>query len=452
MKPSAMLDSRLPLVFAAALAFALLAATLVWHVPFMLWDHLDLAPIYAGWQDGELFKTGFLKIHGGHLHTAAYVVLLATTWLTHGHPWLDCLVSWILLVGYAVVVLRLFARTVEWRDRAVLPAAMTMVFLVLYPGHLANLQWGWQVAVFLCLFGVAVAIAALSAPRLTWKHDAIAMCATLLALLSFATALAMIPVVMLILLLRTDLRWKDRLLFALPWLTAGLAAVYVERNAVTTLTQFSLDRVLMLFERYPPLGIMHYVFNFLGGGIARFVPDAAPWLAALGLVIASMAFVQIRDRQRALPWLGFLLFAVIGAVLTALARFRDAGADQAFVARYVSFSSMFWIGLVGLIALAAAERCRHRWWPISGWMVAMLAVINAAQLVGEAAQIGADTRVQAALLCAKYPHVVDSALQNMHYAGAQAARERLEVVYRLGFAPSTAAFRSVRVNDSQCRV
>ena len=30
----------------AALAALLLAATLAWHLPMMLWDHIDLVPMY----------------------------------------------------------------------------------------------------------------------------------------------------------------------------------------------------------------------------------------------------------------------------------------------------------------------------------------------------------------------------------------------------------------------
>src|SRR3982750_1724891 len=79
----------------------LLVLTMVWHVPMMLWDHLDLAPIYKAWNEGDLARSGFWNIHGGHLHTAAYAVLLVTTRLSGGEPWLDCLTSWVLLLGYA---------------------------------------------------------------------------------------------------------------------------------------------------------------------------------------------------------------------------------------------------------------------------------------------------------------------------------------------------------------
>ena len=64
----------------------LLAATLQWHLPLMLWDHIDLVPIYDAWRRGDLAASQFWRIHdGSHFHSAAYAVLLATTWLSGRH-------------------------------------------------------------------------------------------------------------------------------------------------------------------------------------------------------------------------------------------------------------------------------------------------------------------------------------------------------------------------------
>ena len=132
------------------LAMALLWAALRWHVPIMLWDHLDLLPMLQAWRDGHLHARELFAVHdGSHLHAAAYVLLLITTELSNGQTWLDVLLSWSLLVAGAVVVMTMANRS--------LPAGvpvwqwLLLTGLALYPGHLANLQWGWQVAVFVCL-------------------------------------------------------------------------------------------------------------------------------------------------------------------------------------------------------------------------------------------------------------------------------------------------------------
>ena len=426
-------------VFAGVLAAGLLLATLAWHIPFMLWDHLDFAPIYAGWQHGNLGQTGFLRIHGGHLHTAAYAILLVTTWLSQGHPWLDCVVSWMLLVGCAAVVFALCRRTLPLCDGGDGWLILLLSFLALYPGHLANLQWGWQVAVFLCLFGSVVAVAALGAERLTWRGNAIALVATLLALLSFATALALLPIALLLIALRTELRLKDRLLLALPWLLSGLVAAYAGRSGIGVLRNFSSTSIAHAAGRVAPVDLGLYVLNYLGAGIAAFAPALAPWLAALALASGAVAWWQVRERRAALPWLGLFLFAVIGAVLTGLARVNEGGAQQAFAPRYVSLSIPFWIGWIGLFALAAARRAdMPRNAPISLkwlWPVAALAAINALAMTRDAQRVGRDTRALAQTLCATYPQISENVLAGLMYAGAQAARERLQIVHQLQFPP-----------------
>ena len=48
------MSDRFTLICFASLAACLLLLTLLWHVPMMLWDQLDLVPIYTAWQDSRL--------------------------------------------------------------------------------------------------------------------------------------------------------------------------------------------------------------------------------------------------------------------------------------------------------------------------------------------------------------------------------------------------------------
>jgi hypothetical protein len=251
----------MPIVF-AALSIALLAMTMAWHVPMMLWDHLDLVPIYVTWHDGRLDPWTLLRIHGGHLHALAYAVLLATTSISHGHPWIDCFASWLLLLVYLGVVVS-FARETFGRDRRGI--LVLIVFLALYPGHLANLQWGWQVAVFLCLAGVAISIRMLTLAGLSAAHVAASIAAAIVALLSFATAGALIPTALVIVALRRDMPRKTRVAFMLPWLALGAFFVWTIGAPET-----SSNGVAHLGD------VPRYALNFLGAGIARFATDLAP--------------------------------------------------------------------------------------------------------------------------------------------------------------------------------
>ena len=215
-----------PRFAAFALALGLALAVWRWHIPLMLWDHLDLVPIYRAWQDGALSQSEFWRFHGGHLHSAAYAVLLVTTAVSGGQPWLDCMVSLALLLAYAAVVLSIARDSLAAAPRT----GWLVVGFALYPGHLANLQWGWQVAVFLCLLGVVVAIRALSAGSLTWQRQAVALAGAAVAYASFATAIALIPAALTLIALRGELSPR-------PW--SRCSTGWPDRAAVAALRRVS---------------------------------------------------------------------------------------------------------------------------------------------------------------------------------------------------------------------
>lgn len=252
-------SKRLVSLSFTVLALSLLATTLAWHIPMMLWDHLDLVPLYKTWIEGSLQWMDLVRIHGGHLHSAAYAVLLITTWLSGGHPWLDCLVSWLLLMGYAALICIRALRIGDGRRHSL--AIVTLVLLALYPGHLSNLQWGRQVAVFLCLLGIAGTVSLLARDKLSAVPIACAVACSILACLSFAIGVAILPVAAWLLAARDDAPLKARVI--------GIAAIVV----------FSVCYFFMLApveDARAPLQIgmgIHYILNFLGAGVVRFATD-----------------------------------------------------------------------------------------------------------------------------------------------------------------------------------
>lgn len=152
-----------------------------------------------------------------------------------------------------------------------------MIFLALYPGHLANLQWSWQVAVCLCLSGVVVAIFALTRPQLAGWHTVIALAGALLAVSSFATGIAMFPVALLLIALRIDQTWKRRVLAAMPWVAASVPIAMAYAHFVSPKMAHGVPTELL------------YMLDFTGAGIARLATDLAPVLGAVGIAVAAWA-------------------------------------------------------------------------------------------------------------------------------------------------------------------
>lgn len=425
-------DSVVIAVFAGAAAL-LLAATVAWMLPMMLWDHLDLLPMVEGLDQGRLAGSGFWDSHGGHMHTAAYAVLLITTFAADGQPWLDGVTSWSLLVLAAAAVLAVAMRTVP-ADPGRPFWLLAMVLLALFPGHLANLQWGWQVAVFLCLAGTVLAIVQLALARPGWRSDLLALAGASLALLSFATALALFPTALVLILTRPGLPWSARLTRTIPWLVlAGLALL---AHLLAAGSGAGGDR--------QPLQLAGYALNFLGGGIARFATDLAPWLAtaSLAMVIAVLWRQPLRVPMR--PWLGLVLFGLFASMVVALGRAAPFGTDHAFVTRYVSFSSIYWLGWIGVMATSAPASAAsagnrfRRVQAMAALVVVLAALANAGHLARKAARLSGHGHAIAAEIRATWPVVREDLLRDIYFDQPDLAWQRLRILHRYRWPPFAA--------------
>lgn len=404
-------------------ALGLLAAALAWRVPMPLWDHLDLVPIYLQWHgQGGAAGSGLWSIHGGHMHTTAYAVLLATTTLSAGEAWLDVLVSWVLLLAW-LAALGWLARcggALTWlRKPARLPWALALLLFALHPGHLSNLQWGWQVAVFLCLAGAGSSMALLVGGAVGWMRNTGALAAALLACLSFATGMAVIPVAILLVLARPQQAPRGWLL--LPWMLLAGWAVFHHAAATPSVA--------------PPVVYALYVLNYLGAGVSRFSLEAAPWLAAASLLPVMLAAMRGWRRPDMQAWLALSGFAMGCAVLTAIGRAGALGSEHAFVSRYVSFSSVYWVGWCGLMVTYLRDRVQVPWARAAVAVLLVFGVANGIHMISQAYQLGVSSRQTAVEIACSWPEVDRETLARIYFDRPSVARERLAQLQGLGFPP-----------------
>lgn len=408
----------------AVAALAMVIATLVLHIGLPLWDHIDLVPMYRAWLAHDLSGSGFWRVHdGSHLHTSAYAVLLLTTWLSNGRPWLDCLVSALLMVATALLLLRLARRVLP---QGVGRGAWFVVgLLAFYPGHLVNLQWGWQVAVFISLLGIVAPVCLLSAPALGWKGQVLALLAALLGAMAFGTTLAVFPVAIALLLSRQDRSLPRRFLATLPWLvmSAGVLVWMRWDHAGAAIAKPSVPALLA------------YAGNYLGSGVLHFArPLALPWLL-VALVVAILS-ARVAPRQLVVPCLALMACATGAALLTAWGRAAPFGAEHGFVTRYVSYSVLFWFGwLVLVLGTLAARPGWRRWLSPLLWLAAVFAVVNALHMTGKAIKVSRTADGYAEQIRAQYPDYDRAMLERAYGSRAGAAVEHLQTWRQHGFAP-----------------
>jgi hypothetical protein len=416
----------LPVVVCFALLWtSLLAATMAWHLPMMLWDHIDLVPIYEAWQGGTLASSGFGQVHdGSHFHLAAYAVLLVTTAVSDGQPWLDALVSLFLLGMQALLLWRIASSNGGQRVHGAW--ALLLVYLALHPGHLVNLQWGWQVAVFISTLAAVAAIACVTRPRLPMPVNLLAVGCATVGVLGFSTTLVVFPIAVLLVALHPGVPRSRRALLAVPWLAAFALLV----------TWLAIGRQQGAPDM-PEIGVLvAYSLNYLGSGVSRFATALAPAWTIVAFATATWTAFG-RWRAELLPWLALMAFGVGCAVLTAIGRAGEFGAGHAFVTRYVSFSSLFWFGWVGLMLVAWRDAPRA--WPrLVRPLLALLfafALANGLHLAKQAREVHARAVSYADHIRSHYP-ALDPEVMAAAYGGrAEAAQAHLGVLRERGFPP-----------------
>lgn len=209
---------------------------------------------------------------------------------------------------------------------------------------------------------------------------------------------------------------------ALPWIAASVLALLPYRAIPST--GASLDLAMLAL----------YALNFVGAGIARFATGLAPWLAFAAIASGAWAFARCQRQRESLPWLGLTLFACFAAVLVALGRAAPFGSEHAFVTRYVSFSSLFWIGWVGLVG-GAWRTNPPMPMRIGVAVVALFAIANALHMIRKAEHVSTQAHVTAATIRASWPRVDRRLLGEIYFDQPTIAAQRLDRLHALGLPP-----------------
>ncbi|MFC6839142.1 hypothetical protein [Xanthomonas theicola] len=405
-------------------AIVLTWLTLTWRIPLLLWDNIDLVPIYQAWEEGRLGSSDFWKVHdGSHLHSAAYAILLLTTRASGGQTWLDCLVSMALLGLCGAILLRMALR--DFGARLHRGWLWVFVFLALYPGHLINLQWGWQVAVFVGLLGCIAPVYLLTAPRLTWGANLLAVILAVAGVFGFSTTLVAFPVAVGLIVLHRTSSAARRLGMCAPWLAAlALLVALLHRGKAGAFVQ--------KLEAGPFVG---YVFNYLGGGVMHFSNEVAPVFAAIALGYALWVSVRMRLHPSLLPWLSLMAMGVGFAILTACGRATLFGAGHGFAIRYASFSIWFWIGWLGVMLVGFRDS--RAWTLVRGLLLLFVAasIFNGLHLARKAMKIAEHSRQIAMQIREDYPHIDRAVLSEAYDWRAGVAEEQLRIWHAHGYAP-----------------
>lgn len=347
---------RIDLAILGVLVAATAGYVIAFHFPAPYFDHWDLVPMMRAMDDGALSPADLFRVHGGHWHASAYALLLPVAGLTGWSHLAEAALTLAFLFGASALLVQMACNfaTEAAPGAALGPYAIAAAFLCLSLDQSSNLLWGWQLCVYVSLFGSALCLWALTRAKLGWTEALLSQTGLALAVTSYATGFALIPTGLALIALRADASVARRLTLSLLWVAIGGAWCVGFLSAQSSaLGGGGFDIALLAqpaFWTYLPA----FEANYLGASIAR-AATALIWplavLGPVGVVLGAIALARQGASWRALSIpLALCVFSIGAGLLCALGRF-EFGAGQGGNGRYFTFSHLFWIGAAS-IALA----------------------------------------------------------------------------------------------------
>lgn len=399
--------------------------SLIFHYRAPYHDHWDLIPFYEAMKADELALRDLFALHGNHWHASGYLVQLALSRLTDMGHWAESLASiGFALIGFiALLRMLLHSMTVLSVPRAAAWVIGLSAFFFFSLDQSANWLWGWQVAVFINLAGALWTIERLSLHPVNIFNASLAAIACTIAVYAFATGWALIPIGFVLLLTRGKLQDRKTQIALFIWsLMSGYLLLHYFLAMTGEAAQYSSTALPDLSRGSTWLGLLHYTFNFIASPIIRFARDSSLIVAAIGSSLFVWGVFKLRpynpwqDWSAAAPYIAMAAYAFGAGFLTALGRWEQFGTQHAFVSRYISFGTFFWIA-VFVMAVFAIERTSHRTHKRTFAVLGLLLVLklgNIPSVVQKQVRVSGEIAAAAEHVAETYPNIAPEMYAELH--------------------------------------
>jgi hypothetical protein len=324
------------------------------------WDAWQFAPAVADLFEGRSDPRDLWAQHNEHRLVVPRALMLGLARVSAWDVRWEQAANVVVALGQLALLAALLRRTVAPAAPRAVPwlvaGASALIFAL---GAWQNWSWGWQLQIFVNAAAACGTALALAAWRGRWWQTAVLQALSTTAALSFANGLALPLLVPLALLVApAAVPRRTRIAHAIVAAGAGVAV------AAAYLAGFERPPPLpqATSTHVTPLNVARHALGFLGSPFAADDVVAAGVIGAGGLVAVATATLWLwRDgrelRAALLPWALLETYAVASALVTAIGRV-GFGVAQALQSRYVTISSLFWLGAAPTLTLAAARWLR----------------------------------------------------------------------------------------------
>lgn len=333
-------------IIAIALPPLVLVAALIRYsvnVPF--WDQWELVTLIEKLQNGTAGFSDFFAQHNEHRIFFPRIIMVALACITSWNTKFEVAANVVLAAG-SMWFLWLMLRKTLTKGKLLLAVTFLVSLILFSPVQFENWMWGWQIQWYLNIFGLIVAVWALT----TWRSKNVlvklivaGLCATL-ATYSLASGF-------LVWLICVPILWssKDFRHFLPHWIF--IAAVVVGVHYIGYVDPpYHPSKLLFLQE---PVQFLVYFLVYIGRPLTWDffigVPVAVVYLTAV-VISLTYYFQHFKNKlEPILPWLCLGLYSLLAAISTDMSRL-GLGVEQSYASRYVTLSMLFLISFIVILA------------------------------------------------------------------------------------------------------
>jgi hypothetical protein len=353
-------------------------------VPFA--DQWALVPLLARSYDGSLTFHDLWAQHNEHRLLVPRILMLALARLSGWNTRVEMLGS-IALAAAAFCVLVYQVRSTGQAMRMHWAWLVPALSLAIFSLDQAESWWGgWNLQIFLCVFGVHAGIALLTRPTIGWPTLLLALLCDVIASYSYGPGLLTWAVCLALLGLRAHPWTATASLRIAVWSTVGALVIAsffyrytwsAQSTSVATVLHAPRPylRYIMTYLGAPPTrGAVEYLFGQITGDtqaicnlgdsdLCMYVNNAAIAAGIGGLLLFALvtwALIRAAPLSTVLPYLGLGAYALGAGILTSLGRV-SYGNHQALAQRYATTATLFWLALVILGALCTHVYAERGW-------------------------------------------------------------------------------------------
>lgn len=392
------------------------------------WDRWAMVDLIAATYTGDFVLSEAFRQHTNHRPFFSRLVILSLGQLTGFNTQFEMLFSLSLQLCSAGIVFLMY-----WRDRVSsgnasgLPDAKTLIlfapatYLMFTLRQHINFTWGWQIQVYLAVFGVVVSIWMLETSRGVDLRTGIALAGGILASFSYMPGLGVWILGAFYLIVVGDRDWRR---YAVWIFTAALSYFVFFNGWSRPPSRGSLAYV----TQYPLESIRFFVLG-LGAPISDGVAATTVAGATVLLLYAVVGIVGIwvADRRKTAKWLTLIAFALGSSFMTTIGRVY-LGPGAAIISRYTTITVLGLVGAYLVIQNVEHQRLKD------GLSGAMSVIITFAIVMSLVAGVTAPTKTgiheNSACLVLNYEDVSDGEISNEVYHTPSKIREYVPVLER----------------------